>query len=103
MKEERIENLFLKEKPVKLIVKIRLQRNENYALQLSKEVNATYSHTVKVLQKMHELGLVEFEKNGRKKIVRLTDAGVDVADAFKDVYRAVEPHIETGELQKLPI
>jgi len=92
---EEIERLFLKAKPVKIIVKIRMQREENYALQLSKEVDATYSHTVKVLQKMEEHGLVEFKRKGRKKIVDLTEEGNNIAKAFKTVYDEIEA-IDSG-------
>ncbi len=88
--QEEIEKLFLKNKPVKIIVKIRMQRDENYALQLSKEVDATYSHTVKVLQNMEEHGLVKFNREGRKKIVELTDDGDRIAKAFKEVYDEIE-------------
>jgi DNA-binding MarR family transcriptional regulator len=76
---EDISNLFFKKKPVGILIAIR-QKDENYALQISRDVDVTYSHTVKVLNKMNEFGLVKFERKSRKKIVRLTEDGEKVAE-----------------------
>ena len=69
--------LFLRLKPVKMLVS--LKGKPKYATILSKEVDCTYSHTVKVLNTFKELGLVEFEKRGRIKIVKLTETGEALA------------------------
>jgi DNA-binding MarR family transcriptional regulator len=69
--------LFLRSKPVKMLVKLR--SHPKYATILSKEVDCTYSHTVKILDVFNNLKLVEFEKRGRIKIVKLTDTGESVA------------------------
>ena len=58
-----------------------------YATQVSKVVDCTYSHTVKVLDMFKKLGLVKFEKKGRIKLVRLTDEGVDIAHDFEGIRR----------------
>ncbi|NIM46560.1 MAG: winged helix DNA-binding protein [Candidatus Aenigmarchaeota archaeon] len=80
------ENLFLRPKPVKMLTSL---KNEDikYATQVSKVVDCTYSHTVKVLEIFRKLGLVVFEKKGRIKIVRLTDEGLDVAHDFEGIRR----------------
>ncbi len=64
-------------------------KNEDikYATQVSKVVDCTYSHTVKVLEIFRKLGLVVFEKKGRIKIVRLTEEGLDVAHDFEGIRR----------------
>jgi len=69
--------LFLRSKPVKMLVSLR--GRPKYATILSKEADCTYSHTVKILDVFNELKLVEFEKRGRIKIVKLTDTGESVA------------------------
>lgn len=80
------ENLFLRPKPVKMLTSL---KNEDikYATQVSKVVDCTYSHTVKVLEIFRKLGLVVFEKKGRIKIVRLTEEGLDVAHDFEGIRR----------------
>ncbi|MEM5773124.1 MAG: hypothetical protein QXL86_02760 [Candidatus Aenigmatarchaeota archaeon] len=80
MKEKSILALFLRQKPVKLIIS--LKNEPKYATILAKEVDLTYSHTVKLLEYFKNFGLVNFEKKGRIKIVKLTDLGLDIAKAF---------------------
>ena len=64
-------------------------KNEDikYATQVSKVVDCTYSHTVKILDLFRSLGLVVFEKKGRIKIVRLTEDGLDIAHDFEGIRR----------------
>jgi len=80
------ELLFLHPKPVKMLTSL---KNEDirYATQVSKVVDCTYSHTVKVLDMFRRLGLVEFEKKGRVKLVKLTDNGIDIAHDFEGIRR----------------
>lgn len=80
------ETLFLHPKPVKMLTTLK-QAEVQYATQVSKAVDCTYSHTVKVLDMFRKLGLVSFEKKGRIKLVRLTDIGQDVAHDFEGIRR----------------
>ncbi|MHA1222815.1 MAG: winged helix DNA-binding protein [Candidatus Heimdallarchaeaceae archaeon] len=80
------ENLFLRPKPVKMLTSLKSE-DIKYATQVSKVVDCTYSHTVKVLEMFRKLGLVVFEKKGRIKIVRLTDEGIDLAHDFEGIRR----------------
>lgn len=60
---------------------------DNYASAISRQVDATYSHTIKVLQNLGDHGLVTFEKKGRKKEIELTPQGEKVAAAFREVLK----------------
>lgn len=82
-KEKLALRLYLHIKPVRLMTS--LKSGPKYATLLSKEIDCTYSHTVKLLDQFKKLGLVEFEKKGRIKIVKLTSAGEDLAHAFEGV------------------
>ncbi|MEM5852844.1 MAG: hypothetical protein QXG39_06875 [Candidatus Aenigmatarchaeota archaeon] len=84
MKEKSVLNLFLRQKPVKLIMS--LKNEPKYATILAKEVDLTYSHTVKLLDFFKSFGLVSFEKKGRIKIVKLTELGLEIAKAFDLTY-----------------
>ncbi len=75
--------LYLHVKPVRLLIS--LKAGPKYATILSKEIDCTYSHTVKLLDQFKKLGLVTFEKKGRIKIVKLTSVGEDLAHAFEGV------------------
>jgi predicted transcriptional regulator len=80
------ELLFLHPKPVKMLTSLKSDEIK-YATQVSKVVDCTYSHTVKVLEMFKKLGLVAFEKKGRIKIVRLTEDGLDIAHDFEGLRR----------------
>jgi predicted transcriptional regulator len=80
------EILFLHPKPVKMLTSLKSE-DIKYATQVSKAVDCTYSHTVKVLENFRRLGLVIFEKKGRIKIVRLTEDGLDIAHDFEGIRR----------------
>lgn len=80
MTSERVlENLFLREKPAKILIGLKTGKGTVYATLLSKEANCTYSHTIKILNLFRSLGIVNFEKKGRIKKVSLTDDGWDIA------------------------
>lgn len=80
-KAKDISKLFLREKPVKMLLSLR--SGAKYATIISKEVDCTYSHTVKLLDQFQKAGLVEFEKTGRIKMVKLTSDGEDLAHALQ--------------------
>ncbi len=78
MKKGFIKNIFFHEKPVLMLVALKNER-ARYPTQLSKIVDCTYSHTVKTLEFFRKIGLVEFEKKGRIKYVKLTQDGEEIA------------------------
>jgi DNA-binding MarR family transcriptional regulator len=84
---EDIQKVFLNEKPVKILTQIEKSREDNYASAIAKDIDATYSHTVRCLKTLENKGLVEFEKKGRKKKAFLTDKGEMVA---RDFYKLLE-------------
>ncbi|MFC2143324.1 hypothetical protein ACFLQN_02905 [Candidatus Aenigmatarchaeota archaeon] len=81
-----IEKLFLRKKPVRLLLKVNIGSSK-YVSVLAKEVDCTYSHTVKLLEVFKDAGLVEFEKQGRIKYVKLTKDGQELASLFESVLR----------------
>lgn len=89
-KSESLERLFLREKPAKLLISIKTPK---YATQLSKMVDCTYSHTVKLLDIFKALGLVQFEKTGRIKTIRLTPDGEEIAHYLEGLIRKFD-HLE---------
>jgi predicted transcriptional regulator len=92
MKEKSVLALFFRQKPTKLLIS--LKNEPKYATILSKEVDLTYSHTVKLLDQFKNFGLVDFEKKGRIKIVKLTETGIDIAKVFDTAF---------GKLSKLKV
>ncbi len=81
--------IFLREKPIELLLCLIKQNKIKYPSMLAKESKCTYSHTVHLLQKMEKADLVKFEKKGRLKLIILTKKGEKVADLFGEVGRAL--------------
>jgi predicted transcriptional regulator len=90
--------LFLRFKPVKIMLS--LKKGPRYATQVSKEVDCTYSHTVKLLEDFKKLGLVTFKKQGRIKIIELTQDGEDLAHSIEGVLMKLSRIKEDNEKKK---
>ncbi|MEM4240070.1 MAG: winged helix DNA-binding protein [Candidatus Woesearchaeota archaeon] len=85
MKNKEIFSVFFREKPAMMLVELKNAKSEVYASSLAKQIDCTYSHVVKILQQMEREGLVNFDKQGRLKLLALTKKGQDVASRIDDV------------------
>lgn len=68
-----------------MLVELRNAKSEVYASSLAKQVDCTYSHVVKILQEMEREGLINFDKQGRLKLLTLTKKGQEIASRIDDV------------------
>jgi DNA-binding MarR family transcriptional regulator len=82
-------DLFFRRKPAMMLIALKKMSKAKYGSILAKEVDCTYSHAVKILQTLEKLGLVNFEKQGRIKIIKLTKKGRDVAENIDSIKRIV--------------
>ena len=82
-----LEEMFLRKKPVKLLMALKMGGPVKYISMLSKETDCTYSHTVKLLDNFKQLGLVSFDNMGRVKYIKLTADGDELAGYFENVLR----------------
>jgi predicted transcriptional regulator len=82
-------DLFFRRKPAMMLIALKKVSRAKYGSQLAKEVDCTYSHAVKILQTLEELGLVSFEKKGRSKIIKLTKKGTEVAENIESIRKIV--------------
>ena len=73
-------DLFFRRKPALMLLGLYHAKQDVYASYLAKEINCTYSHVVKILQQMNRDGLVDFVKEGRTKLLKLTKKGQKVAE-----------------------
>ncbi len=84
-KNKKIYKILFREKPAMMLVELRNAKCEVYASSLAKNVDCTYSHFVKILQEMQREGLINFDKQGRLKLLTLTKKGEGVADSIDKV------------------
>ena len=82
-------DIFFRRKPALMLVSLKKNLRLRYGSLLAKEVDCTYSHAVKILQTLEELNLVDFEKKGRIKLIKLTKKGKDVAGAIEDIQKLI--------------
>ena len=68
-----------------ILVALRKGGRNRYGSVLAKEVDCTYSHAVKILQEMEKAKLVDFEKQGRIKTIKLTANGDRIADHIEKI------------------
>jgi DNA-binding MarR family transcriptional regulator len=67
--------LYLKEKPVKALLMIYNKNGETFCREISEQIDSTYAHTVKIVSKFKDLGVLNTRDRGRKKMLSLTDKG----------------------------
>ncbi|MCU4753416.1 winged helix DNA-binding protein [Halobacteria archaeon AArc-curdl1] len=79
------ENIFLKEKPCKILIEISNPQTNSYPSDVAKAADTTLSHTITLIQEMENMGLVKSEKTGRKKMLKLTKEGKTVAKPLSTV------------------
>lgn len=84
---KRLLHFFLRRKPIMMLVKLDNDEKPRYASLLAKEVDCTYSHTVRILQILEKNNLIEFDKKGRLKIIRLTPLGREIATLMEQLIR----------------
>jgi DNA-binding MarR family transcriptional regulator len=85
MVNDKMFKAFFREKPAMMLVNMKNAKSAIYASNLAKQVDCTYSHVVKVLQEMERSGLINFEKQGRLKLLTLTKKGSEIADHIDQV------------------
>lgn len=82
-------DIFFRRKPALMLVSLKKNTRMRYGSILAKEVDCTYSHAVKILQTLEILKLVDFEKKGRIKVIKLTKKGNDVAEAIENIQKLI--------------
>ena len=83
-------DIFFRRKPALMLVSLKKNSRMRYGSVLAKEIDCTYSHAVKILQTLEELKLVEFDKKGRIKLIKLTKKGRDIADAIENIQNLIK-------------
>ncbi|PSH00790.1 MAG: hypothetical protein BRC30_01680 [Nanohaloarchaea archaeon SW_7_46_7] len=89
-----MKEIFLNEKPVMTLVTIRKSRKEIYGSIISRKIDTTYAHAVKIISQLEDEGLIKSEKQGRKKILTLTEKGERYADLFIEMLEMFEEEEE---------
>jgi DNA-binding MarR family transcriptional regulator len=88
-KKQEVFNIFFREKPAMMLVKLKNSEMEMYASALAKSIDCTYSHVVKILQEIEKAGLVTFKRQGRLKLLNLTKKGTEIAEHIDKIQQLI--------------
>ncbi len=89
-KEKGLFSVIFREKPAMILVELLKSEDQIYASTLSKTIDCTYSHLVKLLQRMEKASLLKFDKQGRLKFLKLTEKGKIVAAHITEIRRTIK-------------
>ncbi|MEF8880883.1 MAG: hypothetical protein V5A72_03575 [Candidatus Nanohaloarchaea archaeon] len=78
-------DIFMKEKPVLALIAIDRYGGDIYATKVAQRINTTYAHSVKIISRLEEKGLVESQLEGRKKILDITEDGRLHAELLEEI------------------
>lgn len=82
--------VFFRKKPAMMLIALKKHGRARYGSLLAKEIDCTYSHAVKILQTLEDLKLVDFEKNGRIKLIKLTKKGENIAGYISEIKKLLD-------------
>jgi len=86
MVDEDVAGFLMNEKPCRTLFAVQnLKDEKTYATTISKVIDTPYSHTSDILEKLDDLGLVESEMMGNRKMQRLTEEGVDLVEKLEPI------------------
>lgn len=88
--QSNVEEMFLNEKPAQVLIKIRRNRKELNMSDIQKKIDTTYAHTVKVINRLEDKGLLETIEEGRSKTVKLTEEGEQLVKPLADFMQTAE-------------
>lgn len=77
--------LLFNEKPTLILLSLLNSNVSQYPFLLSKNINCMYCHAVNVLNYLEDSNLVKFKKEGRIKIVELTENGKKLANYLQQI------------------
>jgi predicted transcriptional regulator len=83
--------LFARPKPCSIMVALRDRETNWHLSKLASATETTYVFVTRLTSRLAEEGLVTIESQGKKRIVRLTSKGNDIANAIDELNSRFEP------------
>ena len=77
--------VFVKPKPCSIMSALKSTETRMHLSKLAKETDTTYVYVTKLVSKLEAEGFLKIEPMGKKRIVSLTDKGLQVANAIDDL------------------
>ncbi len=82
---------FARPKPCKIMTTLKNTEQTWYLSKLAKATDTTYVYVTNLVRKLEKGGLLNIEHTGKKRIVKLTEKGLLVANAIDDLGKRLSP------------
>lgn len=82
-------SILLKDKQAMILVSLREGKQPWHISSLSKACNTTYVHTSNFIKKCEMMGIVQNERHGKTKEIKLTEKGTKLAEMLAGVYSLI--------------
>lgn len=82
---------FARPKPCKVMTTLRDAEAQWHLSKLAKASDTTYVYVTKLVSQMQKEGLATIEPKGKKRIVKLTEKGMKVANAIAELMNRFAP------------
>ncbi len=76
--------LFLKEKQAAAIIALKDQNSSWHLSKIARQTNSTYVYITKLMSILEKKGLVVLESKGKKRVVKLTEKGLKLANLLDE-------------------
>lgn len=83
-------SVFARPKPCKMMVALRDNDTSWHLSKLAKSSDTTYVYVTKLISNLQKEGVVSIEQKGKKRIVRLTEKGKEIANAIHELMNKLE-------------
>ena len=93
-------SILLKDKQAMILVSLKEGKQPWHIATLSKACNTTYVHTSNFIKKCEQMGIVQNERHGKTKEIKLTEKGVKLADMLSGVYAMINQTNGVQQAQK---
>ncbi len=77
--------LFARPKPCRIMVTLKDPTNTWYLSKIAVSTGTTYVYVTKLVSKLEKSGYLQIEAKGKKRVVKLTERGLLVANAITDL------------------
>jgi len=82
---------FARPKPCRIMVMLRDTEGSWHLSKLAKSSGTTYVYVTRLMHSLQEGGLVSIEAKGKKRLVKLTEKGMRVANAIEELMNRFQP------------
>ncbi|MFP3949669.1 MAG: DUF6293 family protein [Candidatus Micrarchaeia archaeon] len=79
----------LRKEPAKVLLFLK-GRESAYLSEIARETGTTYVYVTNCISMLEEKGMVSVEPEGKKKMVKLTEKGMDIAAHIEEIRRRIE-------------